>query len=1081
MLGEQSYNSNRVVEDYDPESPRPSGMSFQNQTGHGMNHTGSSSLGPSSVLPGSDAGIRGFGAPPPPPPPTMSLPGSLLGGPGGSRIPGPGLSSQGSVAPPMWAPSKVPTLTKPPLASQDHASLVSRTSSIQSDGWRRSLDTSSASEVPPPPVDLPSSQFGQPPTSHEFQPFQQVPPVQDSQKMFQSLDGGIGGIPETENLSEDVRANSDHLSTWDQQKETIGSTKKPPPAIARESPLKALYAKGAQNYDRSKRKLNLNIALESNMANRQVAIDSQPPSTAPAEITSDSNSNVHEQNPPPTFYAMPGSDHTSAQSFQQSTQHAPGMEIGSADENPRLFTPETSNVVSDQEGHGRYVQENKNAPNLTETRAPTSRKQKARRSIFFRKRFILLHIIFTNSLLFSPIWTVTHIVAVAGVTQSAFAGYMGMPNHEYLTMLANEFPPDSSAHKYRQAAEETYELFYHASMEAWHTTTDKLVCESGSLLCHWAQSVLHGGIMSAQVSQQLFSRAYRSTPSFAKLTVKKAQSMVISARALVTLRDGYSSSNMKDVFLQKFGNVRVTAGQLAQSCTSFVRCVIKNGLRFDSALSVSEKTFECCNASFKLFLFTNPDVQEKVPEAEKEPPLPEDMGPDESELYFEESVEGNQSWSSPDRYYEEYEKGTDAIPRSISEDDHVPGVGQEENAETTPESSHMEGNEMNEGLMGDSLNPESNTDEVEDTKDYDMDVVPPNVLEDSGFDLAEEDGVSSEANVSREIKDSVENIEEDAVEEILNGSISSSEQDDDLMERIRKFKTGDSGDNMQQDEASLTNKSLNDSEILPPGNLLDEESVALVDESTGNESFVPELTQEYPSDQEYSQELGATNKDAVVHRRMEKAKVLADRRKKREMEKLERVAQQEDGGSPLDVRKTLETPEDNHAESPEALTVEMSFKENFVKFVVDTGQKMRRIASDMTSLFQKNLTHVFTAMLSALVVSSIFIIQGRQGKNANLDDENDNLHELQTPVNAMPFEDEPETAYKSAKSGSKAPASRTRRRAPREESDNTLPVEGKKRSRTPAARRRPSTKSTDEEKSVETRRSSRRSSSRAKR
>ena len=1091
MLGEQSYNSNRVAEDYDPESPRPSGMSFQN-TGHG-----SSSLGP-SVLPGSDAAIGGFGAPPPPPPPppTMSLPGNFMGGTGVSRIPGPSLSSPGSVAPPMWAPSKVPTLSKPPLASQDHGVHVSRTSSIQSDGWRRSLDTSSASELPPPPVDLPSSQFAQPPTSHEFQPFQHPPPPQDSEKMSESHGAGIGGIYETENLSEDVRANNDHVSAWDQQRETVGSTKKPPPAIARESPLKALYAKGAENYDRSKRRLNLNIALDSNhMASRQVAFDPQPLSTAPVEMPSDANSNasVHEHNPPPTFYSMPGSDHTSAQSFQQSTQHTPGMEMGSADQNPGLFHPIQS---SDRDSADKYVQEDKDTPHLTETRALTSRKRKGRRSIFFRKRFILLQFVFINSLLFYPNWTVTHLVAVAGVMQSAFAGYMRMPNYEYLALLAKEFPPDSSVHEYKQVAQETYELFHQASMEAWYTTSDKLVCESGSLLCHWAQSVMHGGIMSAQVSQQIFSRAYRNAPSFAKSTGKKAYNLLFSAGSFGELRDGYSSGYMKDSLLQKFGNARLTAGQLVHSCTDLVKCVLKNGLLFDSVLSTSEHFLQCCNASFKLFLFTNPDAQEKLPQAEKAPPLPEDMASNESEFYFDESAEGNSSWSNPEKYYEEYEKDIDEIPRSMSEDDHEPGVGREENAinedlveDSTstqsevimPDSSNQQENDIDEGLVEGPPSTQATMDEVEDTKDHDMDVVIPDMPEENSFDPVKLDHVSSEeANVSEEIsEDNVETIENDDIQETPNGSTRSSEQDNELTERIRKYKIQEDDDNNKQDLPSPA--TMSDSEIPPSGNHLAEERVSLDAESSGNEPSVPEPTPDYPSDQEYSQELGVTNKDAVAHRRMEKAKVLADRKKKREMEKLGRVAEHENrGGSHVDVRETLGTHGQDLAERVEELRSKEPLKEVISGIFVDAGQKTRRIVADVTGLLRENLTHIFTAMLSALVVSFVFIIQGRQGKDENFDEKIENHKEVQTPIHAMPSVVEPETAYKSAVSGSKAPAVKTRRRAPREESDNTFKAEDRKRSRTPAARRRQSTKSTEEEKSVETRRS-RRSSSRAKR
>ena len=172
MLGNDLYQ-NLAVGDYDPESPRPDSM------------TGTT--GPSSVVPGAgESHGMDFGAPPPPPPPPMmGLPGQFMGRQGISKIPGPGSggSTGGGVAPPMWPPSKLPTMMgKPPLAAppmqQQQDVDVSRTSSLQSGSWntRSSFDAPSGGlgNVGLPAMN--SSHVGEPPRFQDQPPESVLPP-----------------------------------------------------------------------------------------------------------------------------------------------------------------------------------------------------------------------------------------------------------------------------------------------------------------------------------------------------------------------------------------------------------------------------------------------------------------------------------------------------------------------------------------------------------------------------------------------------------------------------------------------------------------------------------------------------------------------------------------------------------------------------------------------------------------------------------------------------------------------------------------------------------------------------------------
>ena len=309
MLG-NSYERS-AAGDYDPESPRPNGV------------TGT--LGPSSVVPGGSSGEGGsqFGSASrgvfgPPPLPSINPPTNGAFAPTAGRfMPSapPGLSSAtvGSAVP-LWPPSKIPTLGgKPPRTfsghSQQSQASVSRATSLQSDfgGARLSSDEFGAVK----PSDLA-------PGTHAFMPQQyshvdqaanpgreQV--VHDTNEKGTEDEGravmeGQFSSHENEVYGWQQPDGPEHsqMPSFGQDADFLGmqgqDKKRPPPAIAKESPLKAVYAKGGEKHLEGRRKISLNASLDAAALHPEEKPRYTPPGTqsiyAPESTRSDQGAQI---------------------------------------------------------------------------------------------------------------------------------------------------------------------------------------------------------------------------------------------------------------------------------------------------------------------------------------------------------------------------------------------------------------------------------------------------------------------------------------------------------------------------------------------------------------------------------------------------------------------------------------------------------------------------------------------------------------------------------------------------------------------------------------------------------------------
>ena len=231
-----------VVGDYDPESPRPNGV------------TGT--MGPSSVVPAGTSSASATFVPPPAPP--LCMPGAAFGATLAMQR-GQGFSpgAEKPVAP-LFPPSRIPNLGKPPRTfsgSYSHES-VSRSASIQSDppGSRVSLDAHGSGGQMAPPVSwgasmaqMPAPPQNQMPAATVTHPSMESNFSQQGDRSHSSYQGDL-----------DLSSHS-----WQPGATPTKPHGKPPPAVAKESPLRAMYAKGAGGYVGSRSRVSLNASLNS--------------------------------------------------------------------------------------------------------------------------------------------------------------------------------------------------------------------------------------------------------------------------------------------------------------------------------------------------------------------------------------------------------------------------------------------------------------------------------------------------------------------------------------------------------------------------------------------------------------------------------------------------------------------------------------------------------------------------------------------------------------------------------------------------------------------------------------------------
>jgi len=262
---------------------------------------------------------------------------------------------------------------------------------------------------------------------------------------------------------------------------TNSAMKKPPPAIAKESPLKALYARGAENYDGSRRKINLKMTLDSvatdtppgetNEGSMQPIPGPYPPSHVHVEHRASLDESASHAPEPAFFPFQPqgGSNHGSSQSF-----------YADDGEKRNVFNPMNP---PHQTSQPQYEEPSKATHDQAPPIADIQHRQKKKRRLF-KKRFVLSQILFFITLLINPSWTITRATVAGALVQSVLAGYTMMDKREFSSMLHAQFGEGISVAQYMGVIQDSFDLVHGASESAWEISVDTLECESSTNVCY---------------------------------------------------------------------------------------------------------------------------------------------------------------------------------------------------------------------------------------------------------------------------------------------------------------------------------------------------------------------------------------------------------------------------------------------------------------------------------------------------------------------------------------------------------------------------------------------------------------------
>lgn len=1075
MLGNDLYQ-NPAVGDYDPESPRPNSM------------TGTT--GPSSVVPGTgESHGMDFGAPPPPPPPPMmGLPGQFMGRQGVSKIPGPGSasSSGGGVAPPLWPPSRVPTMMgKPPRAAPSMQE-VSRTSSLQSGSWnmRSSLDAPPGVPGNVGPSMMNQSQVGEPPRFD--QPFSET--VEASQDVFDSRqysqqeeqyvhqeqhvqqeeqyvhqeqygepgDNNSGEIFDTRKHYAEHNEQGSLLAGDVNQGTSHGSSKKPPPAIAKESPLRALYAKGTEGYEKHRKKINLNMSLDAVAhTNRVPAMAERDNETSSLEVGS---MHSHDQGPPrqpnaPPLFPMPHAGSQEALSYQEPAAHEPARFDGN--QGPQAFQPpsqfmggestmQSSGPPSSQflegESYGKSLEPHPSSqfmggepgnqstgpppsqfveresymqPPETEHQRIKSRPHMKRKKRFFlfKKRIILLQMLFLIMLVANPSWVMTHMTVVAALFQSGLTGYALVEPVKFTGMLHSQFPPESTVYPYIGTIEDCFSMFTQASQSAWDSTESRLTCIPSSITCRWAKSALHGSLMMGAVSKECTLSFYRSIPGLIKSSVPRTMQAVHATKSILKSGNLWNLQFLQGWIREKAMDAKNNVSLLVHGGKDFAICAARTSFRSGSIVKLSRNIILCWTSSFEQFL--------KLQRGEDD--------------FIAQKVTHDE-----DNHYEEEHPYMDEED-SLNVTEKLPGQDDDDNDNTSmPESDIME------QYLSDNMEP-SVPHEVpepghEEYPQHDVNYMTDNV-DDEEVDTRPINDTMENTHFDQELESIHPHEEEKEGEEHVNDTMDSNEPEYPTYDGSLPYhEYGLPQDNEEQ--VPMTDNDVQDFETtheppVPVENPESSEQVPLYD----NEA-VPEEREEMPTKDDGDAGVEDDARDSPKEERGSDLRAmlesnnpphdtLDDSAEEEEEDKLtgvndaEDTRQEEGEDSGLsgqyieEVEQKRETPQPNDMEL---------MMQRAMSWLHDTSQALHdkavRAAMLLIDIVDTNKTHIFTAVASALAVSTIFLAQGYLNRNGK---EKDILStpksvirvdDIDTPVGKTVYDhdDEPLTVYKSARS-----------------------------------------------------------------
>ena len=1127
-------------------------------------------------------------------------------------------------------PSVAPQIaTRPPLDT----SRLSRESSMPSDGWggRRSADSlehgrengperahvapnanqsPNASgegwegEVPPsygqstqptypshlePPAMTQIEQVDAPPQSQDFTGY----PVQRDHAapgyQSQEFGGRSENILPQEYTAADLQEpeeSGQHLAPTDRHEQLPSSRRKPPPAIAKESPLKALYAKGAENYDGNRRKINLTKMMDSMATNKtgeamtgaqqydepypssgadkqQVSGQYQEsPSDYPSEYPSEYPSAATEQfggygdsKHPPDYpqtdypaepasyppsigageygqggdqrgesggshphhsYGMPASIQGSSgglapENAYQSTHdqrwkehQQQGVEQDSVDaagpRNPRLghmyqpamnpgspggglnpsppaFNQPKPFVPGHLQGQGpdqKQQSDQQSQPIAEEAGKLSNRgavKDRKKKRIFFLRPFSFFYqLVIIGCLVLNPSWAVTKVAVVGALLQASAAGYAGLDPSEFKSLVSRQFPSTHRVHAYESTIEGVFSLVNRASEDAWTMTTAKVPCASSSMACIWARKALHAGVTAGLTSQRSTLTFYKMTPS----VIGQLGSLASGTKAFLL-----------DAGTWKLVGLRSNAVNVSKATADYAVCLSKNLWHVSSFLDVMDVAIECGSTSYDAMLSVTDDTMSDHTEDGRENQLNEmfevereDEGDDsddyddpyaqlndvpamanativagdEGEPVEEEALDhGDRLHDSAEDAQWEKELVEELDPVDEPED----VIAEPEAAIVEPEAAIVEPEAVIDEPEAAIVEPEAAIVEPEAA------IVEPEAMIDESEPVIDETEVIKDPDPGSEVLDvqaadeSPEPVEPDmSDEEELPGPIAPDEippMSDDIPEDVTGY--------------DLPEPIVVEPEVIMEGvpPIVTEEGAEAISEQVAADDYLLQT--------ETREEIQARAQRIIDHE-----KKLSDRKKRRE--RREDVAP----GDPEDLRSVLSEQVGETTPPPAPSTPPMP------------SPSYKPLFESLIEIVRTNMTHIITAIVSALVASSFFVLQAIRSSGSRL-----SLSTLADMFGGIPHtprvairksrrainddveetEDERPTVYKSATS-----RGRSRRSAVIDEDDEVSePEKRTPRSKTPRVGRKSGAKSTAKKLESETasgapRRSSRRSASR---
>ena len=718
----------------------------------------------------------------------------------------------------------------------------------------------------------------------------------------------------------------------------------------------------------------------------------------------------------------------------------PGSPSGGAGRRPpHMYNQPQKFVPGQLQGQGPVQQSQPTAEEAERPRnedASKNRKEKKKRIFFLRPFSFFYQLLFVVCLVLNPSWTVTKVAVVGAFLRASAAGYTGLDPAAFNSLVSRHYPETHRVHAYESAIKGVFELVGRASGDAWTVTTAKVPCASSSTACVWARKALHAGMTAGLTSQRSTLSVYRKMPTI----IGQLGGLASDTKAFLL-----------DASTWRLAGLRSNVVSVSKATGDYAVCVSKNVLHISSLVDLMDVAIECGSTSYAAMLSMTDDTISQHTE-------------DEQNVHDDHEMEVIEDEGEDFDYEDPYAQLDGLVP------------------ETANATALRDGGQPVEEEAPD--NREALEDSAEDSHVYEEAIKEPEVADEP--EVVDEPEVADEPEVVDE-PEAVDESEEESEEEFEEPGLV---QEADILPDVLGFQAPEkpleavepevsAGEELPEpiapDEIPPMSDDLPDiipSEDVPEPIVMDPEV-----ETDGIPPIVPEdsadvtpeeVADDYPILNETREEIQARAQRIIDHE-----KKLFDRKKRRDGR--EDVAP----GDSEDLRSALSS---------------LPAEEDITPSMPSTPQAPSKpLLESFIVLVRENMTHIITAVVSALVASSFFVLQAIRASGSRL-----TLSALADMFGGIPrtpplairkarraiiedeSEDERPTVYRSASS-----RGRTRRSAVvvDEEVEVLVPEKRNSRSKTPRAGKKGSAKSTAKKSAGETasgasRRSSRRSASR---